>query len=260
VSDDAFSQGRSDEAAWVGFDWSRERYEDLIHRVIPDYDLQDGMIAEAVRGATPAGGGAATAPFRMLDLGAGTGSLSRCLLQTYPGAVVTALDISPAMLVELRRTLAPFGGRARVVEADLATVDLVELWRAAAESSGSRAPAFDASVSRLAIHHLDAAGQEGLLRRVFAALRPGGVFVNSDMIDGEDDVARAAIMDDWRRYMRARGDDPDEWERWLVGDDDHPATERTQLAWLRSAGFSDVQTIWKVAGFAMFRAVRAPGA
>ena len=199
--------------------------------------------------------GEGTGCFSILELGAGTGSLARYLLETYPRAVVTALDVSPAMLAECRRTLAPFGERARVVEADLDTADLAG---AGAESGGASSlpRPYDAVVSRLAIHHLEHAGQEQLVRRVFAALRPGGVFVNSDMIAGEDAAESAAMMDDWRRYMRGRGDDPAEWEQWLVGDDDHPAPERAQLGWLRAAGFVQVETIWKVAGFAMFRAVK----
>ena len=258
MSDADFSAGGSDAAAWVGFDWSRERYEDLIGRVIPDYERQHALIAEAVVSAAPAER-SAPSPFSILELGAGTGSLARYLLETYPRAVVTALDVSPAMLAECRRTLAPFGERARVVEADLDTADLAGV---GAESRGASCPSrpYDAVVSRLAIHHLEHAGQEQLVRRVFTALRPGGVFVNSDMIAGEDATEIAAMMDDWRRYMRDRGDDPAEWEQWLVGDDDHPAPERAQLSWLRAAGFTQVETIWKVAGFAMFRAVKAKGA
>jgi tRNA (cmo5U34)-methyltransferase len=273
-----FSAGGSDAAAWVGFDWSRERYEDLIGRVIPDYKQQHALMAEAVVSAAPVVG---TGTFSILELGAGTGSLARHLLETYPQAVVTALDVSPAMLAECRRTLAPFAERARVVEADLATADLSDTGSAALRevvagrkgaangdaeaglgSGGAFSPPmpYDAVVSRLAIHHLEHAGQEQLVRRVFAALRPGGVFVNSDMIAGEDAAECAAMMDDWRRYMRDRGDDPAEWEQWLVGDDDHPAPERVQLGWLRAAGFTQVETIWKVAGFAMLRAVKATGA
>jgi tRNA (cmo5U34)-methyltransferase len=256
MSDADFSAGGSDAAAWVGFDWSRERYEDLIGRVIPEYERQHALIAEAVVSAAPVVG---TGTFSILELGAGTGSLARYLLETYPRAVVTALDVSPTMLAECRRTLEPFGERARVVEADLDTADLAGV---GAESRGASCPSrpCDAVVSRLAIHHLEHAGQEQLVRRVFAALRRGGVFVNSDMIAGEDAAESAAMMDDWRRYMRDRGDDPAEWEQWLVGDDDHPAPERAQLGWLRAAGFTQVETIWKVAGFAMLRAVKATGA
>jgi tRNA (cmo5U34)-methyltransferase len=267
MSDVDFSAGGSDTAAWVGFDWSRERYEDLIGRVIPDYERQHTLIAEAVASAASMADTApefAPAPvagtgwFGILELGSGTGSLARFLLEAYPHAVVTALDVSPTMLAECRRTLAPFGERAVVVEADLATADLAGGGAESGGASGLRRP-YDAVVSRLAIHHLEHAGQEQLLRRVFAALRPGGVFVNSDMIAGEDAAESAAMLDDWRRSMRDRGDDPAEWEQWLVGDDDHPAPERTQLDWLRAAGFTQVETIWKVAGFAMFRAVKATG-
>ena len=260
MSDADFSAGGSDAAAWVGFDWSRERYEDLIGRVIPDYQGQHALIAEAVGSALPAASAApvaVTAPvdgaegFNILELGAGTGSLARYLLETYPHATVTALDVSPAMLAECRRALAPFGERARVVEADMATADLGDTGCASCV-----ARPYDAVVSRLAIHHLEHEGQERLVRGVFAALRPGGVFVDSDMIAGEDATESAAMMDDWRRYMRDRGDDPAEWEQWLVGDDDHPAPERVQVGWLRAAGFAPVETIWKVAGFAVFRAVK----
>ncbi len=92
-----------------------------------------------------------------------------------------------------------------------------------------------------------------------AAPQTGGVFVNSDMIAGVDESAAVAMIDEWRRYVHSRGDDPDEWQQWLVGEDDQPATEGQQSAWLRSAGFAEVETIWKMAGFAIVRATKALG-
>jgi tRNA (cmo5U34)-methyltransferase len=234
----------SESPAWTDFDWSRERYEDLVRHVVPDYDSQAGLIAQELSAAAAAAGGR---PFRILELGAGTGSLSRHLLGTFPAAVVTAVDVSPVMLAECRRTLGTYGARAEVVEADFGEAEL------------AAGPVFDAVVSRLAIHHLDDAGKETLLQRVFAALRPGGVFVNGDMITGGGEAEKAAMLAEWRRYMTSRGDDPAEWEQWLVGEDDKPATEGANLEWLRSAGFTDVRTLWKLATFAMFRAVRPAG-
>lgn len=230
----------ADEAAWVGFDWSRERYEDFISRVVPEYAAQESLIAGLVRQSAAGCGDEA---FAILELGSGTGGLSRFLLKTFPRAHLTALDVSPRMLAVCRETLAPFGRRARVVEADFA----------AAELGGG----YQAVVSRLALHHLDDSGKEALTRRVYAALAPGGVFVNNDMITGGSEEADAALMAEWRDYMTARGDDPDEWVRWLVGEDDHPATEAAQRGWLEAAGFVQVKTVWKRAGFALFRAIRA---
>jgi len=181
----------------------------------------------------------------VLELGAGTGGLARLLLETIPRAQVTAVDVSPVMLAACREVLAPYGDRARVVEADFASAKL---------GSG-----YLAVVSRLALHHLEDQAKEALVGRVFTALVPGGVFVNSDMVAGACDEENAAMMVEWRRYMASRRDDPGEWVQWLVGDDDFPATEQAQLGWLRDAGFTAVQVMWKRAGFATFRAERPRG-
>lgn len=82
---------------WIGFDWTRERYEDLIRRVVPGYQAQEPLIVEALREAAPGEGGG---PFRILELGAGTGALSYLVLETFPGAELTAMDVSPVMLGE----------------------------------------------------------------------------------------------------------------------------------------------------------------
>lgn len=230
---------RTNGAAWAGFDWSKERYEDLIGRVVPDYHRQGSLIAEAIHEAATGG---REEPLRILELGAGAGGLSRHLLTTLPRVEVTALDVSPVMLVACRETLAPFGNRARVLEADFGIADL----------GGD----YHAVVSRLAIHHLKDDEKQALYRRVFEALLPGGLFVIGDLIAGETEADKQAMRAEWQEYMISRGDDPDEWERWLVGDDDYPATEQGQLAWLEATGFIDVKTIWKRAFFALTRAAR----
>lgn len=232
---------QTDDPVWAGFDWSRERYDDLIARVVPGYRRQESLIAEAISGAAPPGQGE---PFQILDLGAGTGGLSRFLLEAFPHARVAALDVSPVMLAECREALLPFGERARVVEADFSSADLGD--------------GYHAVVSRLAIHHLRDGEKRALYRRVFQALLPGGVLVSGDLITGETEAETAVMRAEWRDYMVSRGDDPDEWEEWLVGDDDYPSTVRRQTSWLEAAGFVEVRTIWRQALFALVRAVR-PG-
>ena len=56
---------------------------------------------------------------RVLDAGCGTGRVTERLLARLPEGHVVALDQSPAMLVEARRRLAPFGDRVEYVKADL---------------------------------------------------------------------------------------------------------------------------------------------
>jgi hypothetical protein len=101
------------------------------------------------------------------------------------------------------------------------------------------------------------AEKHALHGRIFAALLPGGVFVNSDLIAGESEAEMEAMLAEWRGCMVGQGDDPDLWQRWLVGEDDYPATESGQIAGLEAAGFSEARTIWRQANFAVVSAVKA---
>ena len=91
----------------------------------------------------------------MLDLGAGTGLLSRRIADAHPHAELHLFDAAPAMLEQAREAL---GDRARIHVGDFA---------------GTLPPGpFDAVVSSLAIHHLDNPGKRDLFARVLDALAP----------------------------------------------------------------------------------------
>jgi SAM-dependent methyltransferase len=105
---------------------------------------------------------------RLLDLGAGTGTGTLALAQRYPGAAITALDMSGYLLDRLRAKARDLGlaDRVRAVEADLdaAWPDLDPVDLAWASSS---------------LHHMADADQ--VLTTVFAALRPGGRLVVAEL-------------------------------------------------------------------------------
>ncbi len=231
------SAGRS---PWTGFDWSSERYDELVRLVVPDYAEQELLIAELLREAMPPEG---AGRFRILELGAGTGTLSRVLLETFPRADLTALDVSPVMLDACAKALAPFGSRVDLRRADFGTAEL---------DSG-----YHAAVSRLAIHHLRDEDKRSLLKRLVEALLPGGVFAMSDLIAGSTQADTEDMLAEWREYMLARGDDPAEWARWLVGEDDLPSPAQRQAEWLLEAGFADAHIVWQRANFAIIRAAKA---
>src|ERR671923_340612 len=101
---------------------------------------------------------------RILELGIGTGETTRRVLELHPGASLTAVDSSAAMVARARETFPA---------ADLCLARL--------EDPLPDGP-FDLVVSALAVHHLDADGKRDLFARVHDALRPGGRFVLGDVV------------------------------------------------------------------------------
>ena len=214
------------------FDGAAASYDALRRRLIPCFD---GFYGAAVDLAATAPGAAP----RVLDLGAGTGLLAEQVLRRLPAARLTLLDFSEPMLAQARARFA--GGRAEVA---LRLGD-----HAAAELGGP----WDAIVSALSIHHLPDPEKRRLCARAFAALAPGGIFVNADNVTAEDPAVQARDRAAWVAAIRASGVGEAELaaaiERTKV---DVLAPLGAQLAWLREVGFAEVDCVYKWRQFAVF--------
>ena len=169
---------------------------------------------------------------RILDLGTGDGRLLARLREDRPRMLGVGLDFSGLMLDAARER---FGGGERIelVEHDLAR-PLPDLGR------------FDAVVSSMAIHHLEHDRKRALYGEVFAALEPGGTFANFEHVASPSERLHLA-------FYAAIGE-PMEHE----DPSDRLLDVETQLAWLREAGFVDVDCYWKWLEMALLIAVK-PG-
>jgi tRNA (cmo5U34)-methyltransferase len=137
------------------FHFTPERYLELMHDEVPDYEELQDQTAAATEGV---------AARWMLDLGVGTGETARRVLERHPEARLVGIDSSMEML-ERARELLPG----------------VELLVQRLEEPLPGGP-FDLVVSALAVHHLDGAAKRDLFGRVGAALRPAGRFVLADVV------------------------------------------------------------------------------
>jgi SAM-dependent methyltransferase len=140
--------------------------EDALARVLDlDAELFAGYLTAVIGRLADLTGADVT---HIVDLGAGTGTGTFALLERFPGARVTAVDSSPAMLTGLERAARAggLGDRVRILEAD----------------AGSGLPGItDADLvwASASLHHLeDPAAALGGIR---AALRPGGVLAVAEM-------------------------------------------------------------------------------
>jgi tRNA (cmo5U34)-methyltransferase len=181
--------------------------------------------------------GAETGPLRVLDLGAGTGLFAAMVLERYPDAQIHLLDASEGMLDQAGKRFAGHPGISFRL-ADMATSDLSGDW--------------DLVISALAIHHLDDSAKQALFRSVRAALRPGGLFVNAEQVLGPTPTADSRYARIWLEQVRAAGVPEAEIARAQERmRHDRCACVEDQLAWMRQAGFTDVDCSFKAWRFAV---------
>jgi tRNA (cmo5U34)-methyltransferase len=216
------------------FDRFAETYDAGRRVLIPPYDAFYGTAVEVATLRLPT-----DRPVEVLDLGAGTGLLAALVAAVRPDARLTLLDASPAMLEQAPRRLGEVWSRCTTVVGDV--LDVLP--------DGP----FDAVVTALAVHHLDDTGKRELYRRLFDRLRPGGVFVNAEQVAGPTPELDALYVERWLAHTRSSGaTDQDHAEAAIRMSMDLPAPVESQCAWLRDAGFTDVDCFFKSWRFAVF--------
>ena len=195
-------------------------------------------------------------PWRLLDLGAGTGSLSRAVPERFPEAIVVALDLDPVLMTIGRNTLGDGGGRLTWSQTDLRAPE----WSDRLER-GTHQP-FDAVVSLATLHHFSAAELAAIYRGLARLVRPGGLVLNAEgLAAGRPGSRLARQLDEARRrgspppdgWWEAIGADPAfseavaERERLrdrMRGAPRHSSAEGHCRA-LRRAGFAEAAVTWR---------------
>jgi tRNA (cmo5U34)-methyltransferase len=168
----------------------------------------------------------------ILDVGAGTGLLSAFLLGKFPDARLTLMDISENMLDEARKRFA-MRPETKYVVCDYSQSEL--------------GGPYEIVCSALSIHHLSTGDKRQLFQRIFAALKPGGMFVNADQAEGETAYFSRRYLDYWNDFLRSGPMTQAQHAEILKRRDTLDRNEKlsVQLSWLRDAGFSDVDVVYK---------------
>lgn len=195
------------------------RVAEYLSREIPHRDIAEAMLLQALPPDLK----------RFIDLGTGNGRLIGLIREQHPHAKALGVDFSEPMLAK--------AGERFVAD------PLVELQRHdLAQPLPVRGPV-DAVVSALAIHHLEDARKQALFREIHSLLRPGGVFVNLDLV-------AAASIEQHERFRLAIGRPEDDPSDRLAGLCD-------QLKWLHKAGFEDADCQFKWLQLVLIVSMRA---
>lgn len=239
---------------------TQSRWKEVYRRTRADeYDRFIESAAMNYRGALEAVVEAASwsPPRRILELGAGTGTLTRLLLERFPEAEVKAVDGSAEMLEKAAEKLRAFGGRVTLERAAFET-----LLHEGADDT------YDLIVSSFALHHMRHQDVPRFFRRLRESLSPGGRLVVADyVLTPYPELQRRyeGVWVDWRRknmkdvfgLVQSREAALAAHEETKRAEGDDPAPLRELLAWLSGAGFSEAECHWKYYCFAVYGARRA---
>jgi len=212
-----------------------EHIREAFNAFAAEYDSQREHVIPDLQGFYRAAAWAAESARKdpdILDIGAGTGLLCAFLIRKFPDASVTLMDIAENMLDVARKR---FEGRDRIrfVVADYNSQDL--------------AGPYDIVCSALSIHHLEREDKRRLFHRIYSALRDGGMFVNADQADGETPYFRQRYLDYWNAFLKNGPLNDAEHAEILRRRNLLDKNEKLsdQLAWLREAGFADVDVVYR---------------
>lgn len=171
----------------------------------------------------------------ILDIGAGTGLFSSLLLEKYPNAKLTLIDLSENMLEQAKDRLKGIEDIEYIV-ADYTKHEFEKT--------------YDMIISSLSIHHLTEEEKRELYKKVFTLLNEGGIFVNADQVLGQTEFIESLYKNDWSQKIETSGlsrQQLDEaYERTKL---DKMSTLADQLKWMNESGFQDVDCVYKYFNF-----------
>jgi tRNA (cmo5U34)-methyltransferase len=188
---------------------------------------------------------------KILDLGAGSGRITKMLLEHFPDCQVILVDASQNMLNATTQTLAAYTGRYELVVGDFlgGVVDFP-------------AESFDCIVSVFAICHGRGLGQyQQLYANLYRWLKPSSCFVCYDHVCGATGHFTTLNVAGWLEFMQ-EFQSKEEAEAGVLStyQEDYPLSLHQHLTLLTEAGFPTVDVLFKRDIFGIYAGVKSsPG-
>jgi tRNA (cmo5U34)-methyltransferase len=181
-------------------------------------------------------------PTSVLDLGAGTGLLTKYLLEKYPDAHYTLVDIAEEMIEMAGKRF----------------VNMPKL-HFMVSNYAEQLPegVFDLIASALSIHHLDDAQKKNLYSMIYDKLPVNGCFINLDQFNATSEIMNRHYVKWWHNFINQHITDTNEQQQYLKRRElDKEDTVESTIQKLRTIGFKQVDCIYSFMKFGVILAIK----
>ena len=178
----------------------------------------------------------------IVDLGAGTGLLSKEIFELYPKSNYTLIDISNAMLKIAKER---FNGLSNFTFLENNYVEDIPVNNC------------DLICSGMSIHHLENGEKEILYNNIYKKLDENGCFINLDLFNVKSEAVNNLYNNWWYTYIDNSGVKPEERKLWEEGkklDKEISIYETIEL--LKNSGFKTVECIYTFMKFGVILAIK----
>ncbi len=208
-------------------------YDDLISRSVPRYrEMFWAMLYYLPPDFKPA---------NVLELGCGTGNLTKILAERWPNATFSVVDISREMLDKTAEKLP--NANLVPIQSDFEQLEL-------------SANQYDLVISSIAMHHIRDAAKEKLIHKLYQWLTPGGLFVLGDQVHGANERIYQADVTFYEAFAQENGASLEDVMQWRQHREemDHYATLGDLSRWMADAGLKDIDVLWRYCFWAVLQA------
>lgn len=210
-----------------------DNYDEHVELAIPFYLEMHKELARVLRTKTN------TVPWRVLDLGSGTGKTSAIVLNKFEVSRLDAIDLFDSMHGHARRRLEAYSSTVRFITGDFMDLPF----------DGP----YDVCISSLAIHHQEEPGKIAIFRKIRKSMNSDGIFILIDWTCFRSGLSNRLAFDSAHDSVTSHVSDSliaKNWsEHWRTKN--MPSTVEDQCGWLREVGFATVECPIRYWGMAM---------
>ncbi|AFS77783.1 methyltransferase, type 12 [Gottschalkia acidurici 9a] len=215
------------------FEEEAKEYDSRILKLIPCYEQMINAMISVI-------------PFdkdtsiNVIDIGAGTGNVSKAIKDRFKNSKITCLDISKNMIGVAKLKLKGYSDVKYEIE-DFYSYSFKEK--------------YDVVISSLSLHHLSTDNdKKNFYKKIYDFLYDEGVFYNLDLVLGSSDIIQNLYISQWKEFMY-KSISNEEIDNKLMRkyyEEDNPSKLIDQIHWLENIGFKNVDIIFKYFNYAIY--------